>query len=111
MDRKANRSADGYLSHPHPPSGFADALFTDAELMEIPRLLPEGWIAVVCGASKEQGEDAKQLPEGFYIAPKDVYMPDLIAAADVLLGKLVGPSVVFTSLTIHNRLTGIRKRF
>lgn len=55
---------------------------------KIPKLLPDGWIAVVCGASKGRGEDAEHLPEGFYIAPKDVYMPDLTAVADVLLGKL-----------------------
>jgi len=57
-------------------------------------LLPdETWIAIVCGVSKEQwntgdedGDDG--LPAGFYVAPKDVYMPDLTAIADVLLGKL-----------------------
>ncbi|KAG6832797.1 hypothetical protein H0H92_009415 [Tricholoma furcatifolium] len=85
------------------------------------RLLPdESWIAIVCGASKEQWAnihldqqsastgssttvasegmnlnttvDANGgdfgLPEGFYVAPKDVYMPDLTAVGDVLLGKL-----------------------
>ena len=31
---------------------------------------------------------AEDLPEGFYVAPKGVYMPDLTAVADVLLGKL-----------------------
>ena len=87
-----NQDVVEHLSHPHThtPSGFSDGLHTGIEVMEIPRLLPEGWIAVVCGASKEQGDGAENLPEGFYIAPKDVYMPDLTAAADVLLGKLVG---------------------
>ena len=65
---------------------------------------------MVCGASKEQGEGAEYLPEGFYIAPKDVYMPDLIAVADVLLGKLVSPPITFEPLMTHNRSTGIRKR-
>ncbi|KAF7966038.1 hypothetical protein HWV62_40441 [Athelia sp. TMB] len=55
-------------------------------------LLPDAsWIAVVCGVSKEQwdAEDGGGgLPEGFFVAPKDVYMPDLTAVADVLLGKL-----------------------
>lgn len=56
------------------------------------RLLPDdSWIAVICGVSKEQwakeGRD-DELPEQFFIAPKDVYMPDLTAVADVLLGKL-----------------------
>lgn len=44
--------------------------------------------------SKEQWNDYEdgsnsELPEGFYVAPKYVYMPDLTAVADVLLGKLV----------------------
>lgn len=98
-------------SHTHTDSESSDGFFhTGTEAMEIPRLLPEGWIAVVCGASKEQGEDAENLPEGFYIAPKDVYMPDLTAVADVLLGKLVSIQIAFALLMIHNRLIGIRKR-
>jgi len=53
------------------------------------------WIAIVCGVTKEQwnavdGDVDEGLPDGFYVAPKDVYMPDLTAVADVLLGKLVG---------------------
>lgn len=89
-----NRNVTDYISHPHPHSthDFSDGFYTSTETMDIPRLLPEGWIAIVCGASQEQGEDAERLPEGFYIAPKDVYMPDLVAVADVLLGKLVGCS-------------------
>lgn len=65
------------------------------EEVESPRLLPDSsWIAIVCGVSKEQwkaeGEDEdSELPDGFFVAPKDVYMPDLTAIADVLLGKLV----------------------
>ncbi|KXN91654.1 L-arabinokinase [Leucoagaricus sp. SymC.cos] len=55
-------------------------------------LLPdENWIAVICGVSKEQWNAENQegeLPEGFYVAPRDVYMPDLIAVGDVVLGKL-----------------------
>ncbi|KAG6865985.1 hypothetical protein C0991_009987 [Blastosporella zonata] len=57
------------------------------------RLLPdESWIAIVCGVSKDKwGEDDNNvgLPDGFYVAPRDVYMPDLTAIGDVLLGKLV----------------------
>ena len=97
-------------AYPHPPSGFMDAFYSSTELAEIPRLLPDGWVAVVCGASKERGEDAELLPDGFYIAPKDVYMPDLTAVADVLLGKLVGPLIPSVSLVTHDHLTGIRKR-
>lgn len=51
-----------------------------------PRLLPDGWIAVVCGAGADWG--AEDLPEELYVAPRDIYMPDLLAVGDVLLGKL-----------------------
>jgi hypothetical protein len=60
-----------------------------------PHLLPDSsWIAIVCGVSKQQwNEDCRDpesgLPEGFFVAPVDVYMPDLTAVGDVLLGKLV----------------------
>ncbi|KAJ4477325.1 hypothetical protein J3R30DRAFT_3404693 [Lentinula aciculospora] len=54
-----------------------------------PQLLPDSsWIAIICGASDEQRSDTSTLPENFYLAPKDVYMPDLTVIADVLLGKL-----------------------
>ncbi len=62
---------------------------------EEPRFLPDtSWIAIICGASKEQWirqleEEELDLPEQFFIAPRDVYMPDLTAIGDVLLGKLV----------------------
>ena len=49
-------------------------------------LLPDGWIAIVCGLSGKEKDDT--LPDGFYAAPRDVYMPDLTAVCDVLLGKL-----------------------
>ncbi|RPD68439.1 hypothetical protein L226DRAFT_540699 [Lentinus tigrinus ALCF2SS1-7] len=54
------------------------------------RILPdESWIAVVCGVPQDWGkEDGEELPENFFVAPRDVYMPDLTAVADVLLGKL-----------------------
>ncbi|KAJ3996864.1 hypothetical protein F5050DRAFT_1807381 [Lentinula boryana] len=65
-----------------------DDEFTTNET-EHPQLLPDSsWIAIVCGASDEQRSDTSALPENFYLAPKDVYMPDLTAIADVLLGKL-----------------------
>ncbi|KAF7312622.1 hypothetical protein MIND_00276300 [Mycena indigotica] len=69
----------------------------DQELEEqfdaLPRLLPDStWIAIVCGVSKDQWNSTdtpdNDLPGGFYIAPRDVYMPDLTATGDVLLGKL-----------------------
>ncbi|KAJ7707321.1 hypothetical protein B0H17DRAFT_1032391 [Mycena rosella] len=66
----------------------------ECETEELPQLLPDAsWIAIVCGVSKEQwnaqadGGDS-DLPDGFFVAPRDVYMPDLTAAGDVLLGKL-----------------------
>jgi hypothetical protein len=69
-------------------------------------MLPDAsWIAIVCGvadsrewqtkrrdassANTSSGEEDGDLPDGFYIAPRDVYMPDLMAVGDVLLGKLV----------------------
>ncbi|QRW04398.1 L-arabinokinase [Ceratobasidium sp. AG-Ba] len=39
-------------------------------------LLPDGWIAI------------EDLPDRFFVAPRDVYMPDVTAVGDVLLGKL-----------------------
>ncbi|KAJ7649812.1 hypothetical protein FB45DRAFT_986244 [Roridomyces roridus] len=60
-----------------------------------PQLLPDdSWLAIVCGVSKEQwnavadGGMNDDLPDSFFVAPRDVYMPDLTAVADVLLGKL-----------------------
>ena len=83
-------------------------------------MLPDAsWIAVVCGvadsrewqirrqnsgtAGETSSEEDNDLPEGFYIAPRDVYMPDLMAVADVLLGKLV----CFTHFHIACRLAAI----
>lgn len=50
-------------------------------------ILPEGWIAVVCGIGSCLDENS-DLPERFFVAPSDVYMPDITAMSDVLLGKL-----------------------
>ncbi|PFH53134.1 hypothetical protein AMATHDRAFT_73660 [Amanita thiersii Skay4041] len=64
------------------------------EVFEEPRLLPDpSWIAIICGVTKEQWtsqfeEEEMSLPNRFFVAPRDVYMPDLTAVADVLLGKL-----------------------
>lgn len=54
------------------------------------RLLPDpSWIAIVCGVSRwGQDEADEKPPDRFFVAPKYVYMPDLTAVADVLLGKL-----------------------
>ena len=45
--------------------------------------LPPGWICIVCAAP-----DSIEMPQGFYRAAKDAYVPDLTHACDVLLGKL-----------------------
>lgn len=68
-----------------------DFSVSDEECDDVePALLPDdSWIAIVCGVSKEQwASQSEDLPDGFFIAPKDVYMPDLTAVGDVLLGKL-----------------------
>ncbi|KAF9243460.1 hypothetical protein BU15DRAFT_42840 [Melanogaster broomeanus] len=74
---------------------YFDAMITSSlepPLEPEPQLLPSSsWIAVVCGVLKEQwaeGEAEDGLPDNFFVAPKCVYMPDLMAVADVLLGKL-----------------------
>ena len=86
-----------FVTPPTPNSEFFSlnqGLGGSIEADSLPQLLPDSsWIAIVCGVSKEQwetiGED-EDLPEEFYVAPRDVYMPDLTAVGDVLLGKLVG---------------------
>ncbi|KAJ6507778.1 hypothetical protein C8R47DRAFT_57548 [Mycena vitilis] len=91
------RAAEGPLFQTIPPTPVepdSDQEFFELEESPEPRLLPdEAWIAIVCGVSKEQWNaeaDAgdSDLPEGFFVAPRDVYMPDLTAVGDVLLGKL-----------------------
>ncbi|KAI3601017.1 mevalonate galactokinase-like protein [Moniliophthora roreri] len=78
---------------------------------EMLSLLPDdSWIAIVCGVSKEQWERQQQLegddgglPENFFVAPRDVYMPDLTAIADVLLGKLGYGTVADSSSVVYRR--------
>ncbi|KZT73070.1 hypothetical protein DAEQUDRAFT_808608 [Daedalea quercina L-15889] len=72
------------------PGWSSSAELEDEMEEDFPSLLPdETWIAIVCGVSKEWGkENGEELPPGFYVAPRDIYMPDLTAVADVLLGKL-----------------------
>ncbi|KAG5637484.1 hypothetical protein H0H81_004407 [Sphagnurus paluster] len=83
---------------PPTPSGVEDTFGTLSEVDLVDedddwRMLPDdSWIAIVCGAAKDMddktGAGGTGLPEGFYVAPRDVYMPDLTAVGDVLLGKL-----------------------
>ncbi|KAJ7081811.1 hypothetical protein B0H15DRAFT_764286, partial [Mycena belliarum] len=96
------RNADIFAFETVPPTPnlsagdqpYFDSFEDGFEPEELPQLLPdETWIAIVCGVSKEQwnehadGDDS-DLPDGFFVAPRDVYMPDLTAVGDVLLGKL-----------------------
>ncbi|KAI0671425.1 hypothetical protein C8Q78DRAFT_1153157 [Trametes maxima] len=79
------RPADGFDA-PEPGWGVTEAEGMEEEASILP---DASWIAIVCGVPKDWGrEDGEELPEGFFVAPRDVYMPDLTAAADVLLGKL-----------------------
>ncbi len=76
-------------------------LAVKAEEEEAPySMLPDdSWIAIVCGVPKDWAEkDGEDMPENFFVAPKDVYMPDLTAVADVLLGKLVSKKLDLESL-------------
>ena len=48
-------------------------------------VLPEGWVCLVLGAGPSE------LPDGvrqFIAAPYDVYVPDLVNAADAMIGKI-----------------------
>ncbi len=54
---------------------------------EPPNLLPPGWIVIICGAGDDWGSK-EHLPERMFIAPRNIYMPDLMVIGDVLLGKL-----------------------
>jgi len=77
----------------HTPTHSSDRPGTEIREEDGVGLLPdENWIAVICGVSKEQWNAENEddgLPEGFYVAPRDIYMPDLVAVGDVVLGKLV----------------------
>ncbi|TFK46081.1 hypothetical protein OE88DRAFT_1668231 [Heliocybe sulcata] len=78
------------LSREHSKNPYFDGSLYDIKEEHIPRMLPDdSWTVVVCGVSPEWAkEDGGELPEGFYVAPRDVWMPDLMAVSDVLLGKL-----------------------
>jgi hypothetical protein len=90
-------SIPAFATTPPSPDGTGNFnLNSDAlDNAEEARLLPDdSWIAIVCGVTKEQwlaldDDQDSDLPDGFFVAPKDVYMPDLTAIGDVLLGKLV----------------------
>jgi len=51
-------------------------------------LLPEGWLCLVLGGTTN-GAPLQALEDGrFLLVGKDVYVPDLVNAADVVIGKL-----------------------
>ncbi|KAJ7285369.1 hypothetical protein C8J57DRAFT_1291312 [Mycena rebaudengoi] len=89
----ANITPSLNISTPHADHPHSEPIDStpDTDYPGLPRLLPDAsWIAIVCGVSKEQWNTQADadLPDGFFVAPKDVYMPDLTAVGDVLLGKL-----------------------
>lgn len=86
--------APGPVPNPASPTFAPDSPVPPSSPMAIveepeqigPRLLPRGWIAIICGGSS--WNDDELLPEDLFIAPRDIYMPDLMVMGDVLLGKL-----------------------
>lgn len=52
--------------------------------------LPPDWVCVVCAGGQQlvNGSVNEPLPSRFLLAPSDAYTPDLIAAADCVLGKI-----------------------
>jgi hypothetical protein len=91
---------DGYVGNGHLEVGAG------MDVVDEPLMLPdESWIAIVCGVSKEQwSEDDEDLPERFFVAPRDVYMPDLTGISDVLLGKLVCSLAAGLMFQCHSKL-------
>lgn len=81
--------------HSLPGSSSSSSLLQVNEDKQEAGLLPPGWIAIVCGLSGDNNEIRNDLPKGFYASEKDVYVPDLTATADVVLGKLVRFSLSF----------------
>lgn len=48
--------------------------------------LPQGWTCILCTGGHALGQE--QLPDNFLLAPGDAYTPDLVNAADCVLGKI-----------------------
>lgn len=95
--------------------GSIDSLIVDEEEEEEEgQLLPDdSWIAIVCGVPKDwAAEGGEDLPDSFFVAPRDIYMPDLTAIADVLLGKLVSSDQLrIWCLCLDHHLSKIRIHF
>lgn len=98
--------SDGNFGHHEQGTPVLSDVESDV-LDSSPQILPDSsWIAIVCGASTSQkkptGNDQDdQLPENFFVAPRDIYMPDLMAIADVLLGKLVSYLYFYSRIEIE----------
>ncbi|KAI8884354.1 hypothetical protein K501DRAFT_332676 [Backusella circina FSU 941] len=56
----------------------------DTSRWDVNAILPKDWICIVSGMTG----DSIELPNGFYRASRDEYVPDLTNASDVVLGKL-----------------------
>ncbi|KAF8174465.1 hypothetical protein K438DRAFT_1848979 [Mycena galopus ATCC 62051] len=72
---KSPRASDGPLFQAIPPTPVSQ-IIDQLSFEEF------GWTLAT------EGDVDSDLPEGFFVAPRDVYMPDLTAVGDVLLGKL-----------------------
>ncbi|KAI9472261.1 MAG: hypothetical protein EXX96DRAFT_350692 [Benjaminiella poitrasii] len=72
-----------YESHKILLLSFGGQLLGQDGWMDDKDPLPAGWICIVCAAP-----ESIPMPDRFYRAAKDAYVPDLTNACDVLLGKL-----------------------
>jgi len=91
---------------------------TDRLLVPKEGLLPDGWIALVCGLSNKGTQE--ELPERFYACRRfllspivctfrlrdekasDIYVPDVCAISNVLLGKLVRCLPIINGAILNN---------
>jgi len=69
--------------------------------------LPDGWTCVVC---RSAFRDAVRLPDNFLLAPADAYVPDLVNAADCVMGK-IGYGAVSECLAHGKPLIFVRRDY
>jgi hypothetical protein len=72
------------------------------------RCLPPGWRCVVCSAGSPPGNGP--LPSNFILAEEDAYIPDLVAAADCVVGK-IGYGTTSECLAHSTPLVFLRRDF
>ena len=109
VPRSRNASVDIKVSSDFNGTVVNEESISETNQEELISSLPsESWIAIICGVSGNwsTGSEEDSLPPNFYIAPPDVYMPDLTAVADVLLGKLVS-EIPIVSPAVPNPLLGV----